>query len=257
MRFSNLRLCAIVSLLLVFAAAANADVNVYLGYLNTGNRDPVTNQFPVNPADVPFPFDNSPTNTMMSIWGPNFPHDTGVMMFQNTGASAVTIDPGLNVAVQNATFQVWDSPLPSYINDFTAANNLPTVPSLPFVLDAGKTLVVAETWNFNFESAFHGLGQDPVINGSINGVPFQIVDSQRVLLGHEAAGGLKDHTMTTPYQYAATIPVGRTNPVPEPSTLLLGTIMALSGYAGWRHKRRTQKALPAESVTEASAPIQS
>lgn len=238
-------------LALVVATTASADVNVYLGYLNTGNRDPVTGQFPVNPANVPFPFDNSATNTMMSLWGSNFPHDTGVMMFQNTGANPVTLDPGLNVQVQNMNFQVWDSPLPPEYNAYLASINFPPEPSLPFVLDAGKTLVVAETWNFNFESAFHGLGINPVINGSINGVPFSIEDTQRVLLGHEAANGLKDHTMTTPFQFAGTIPVGsppQNSCVPEPSSLLLGTIMALTGLAGLRLKRRANAEVPAEDA---------
>jgi hypothetical protein len=219
----------------LWAGAARADVNVSVGFLNTGDPNygaPPPAYAPPGGSQVPFPFDNSPTNTLLSIWNSTQPHATGVLLFQNTGPAAVTIDSGLHVQIGNTTYQVWDSPLPSYITNFN-----PSIPSLPFTLAAGHSLVVAETWNFNFDTGETHPNTNPIIAGSINGVPFSFEDSNRVLYGHE--GAETDYTQawkaTTPYSFLGTAAV------PEPGTLALVSVVALAGLGGGFVRRRISR----------------
>src|SRR5262245_16335639 len=109
---------AVLALLLLagFAQTASADVIVYAGYLNNITGQP-------SAANTPTPFNSSGTTTLISSGNVTSPHDTGVIRFQNIGSSAVTIDPGLKVQTQGATFQIWDG-------------------SLPFVLAPGNDLVL-------------------------------------------------------------------------------------------------------------------
>ena len=162
-------------------------VNVYVGYLNNVSGPP-------NPADIPTPFDADASTILISSGGVNTTHDTGVIRIENLCPNAVTIDPGLNVVTQGGFFQIWDG-------------------SLPFVLGSGMNLVLAETANFNFDTSDFGLGSNPVVNGSIDGMGFSFTDTGRVLLGHEEAGNTPE---TTPYQV-----IGSIQCVPEPGSLVL------------------------------------
>jgi hypothetical protein len=179
-----------------FAPTAAADVIVSAGYLNNVGGAP-------NPANAPTPFDPSPTTTLISSGGAATPHDTGVLLFQNTGSTAVTIDPGLKVQTAFGTFQIWDG-------------------SLPFSLGPGKNLVLAETANFNFDGSDSGLGSNPLVSGSVSGTPFSFADTTRAIFGHEDAGGPLE---TTPYHQFGVIPIAEPAvapaPVPEPGTLAL------------------------------------
>jgi PEP-CTERM motif len=197
--------CAIpLGMLFGAVAPTQADVIVYAGYLNTIP--------PVNPADIPTPFDPSATTTLISTGGSTTPHDTGIIRFLNTGGAAVTIDSGVKVTVQNGSFQLWDG-------------------SLPFVLNPGNNLVLAETDHatVNFDSSDFGLGSNPLVAGSVNGQAFAFTDTARILLGHEDA---LNGPETTEYGILGRISIGGTS-VPEPSTLalLLGAVLGLPYFA--------------------------
>jgi hypothetical protein len=190
------------------AAPAAADVIVYAGYLN--------NLSAFNPADVPTPFDPSATTTLIASGGSSTPHDTGVVRFQNTGAKAVSIDLGVKVTFQNGSFQPWDA-------------------SLPFTLNPGSNLVLAETVNFNFDSSEFGLGSDPVVAGDVSGNAFSFVDTARILLGREDAINGEE---TTPYGVLGRIAINDDGgSVPEPGTLalLLGALLLGFPYLRRRH----------------------
>src|SRR5262249_46477181 len=150
--------------------AAPADVNVYVGYLNNLSGPP-------DPAVIPTPFDPSANTILISSGDTTTPHDTGVIRFENLCSVPVTIDPGVTAVTQGATFQIWDG-------------------SLPVVLAPGQNLVLAETANFNFDSSDFGLGSNPVVSGSVDGMAFSFEDTNRILLGHEEAGNTPE---TTPY----------------------------------------------------------
>ena len=189
-------------LLAAFSTSALANVIVYAGYLN--------NLSAVFPADVPTPFDPSATTTLISSGGSTTSHDTGVIRFHNDGTSACIIDLGVKVTVQSATFQLWDS-------------------SLPFSLAGGSDLVLAETANFNFDSSDFGLGSNPIVTGSVNGVSFSFVDTGGILLGKKEAGNGAE---TTPYGVIGVI----SKAIPNPGTLPL-MLSALLGIPLLRRNR--------------------
>lgn len=189
----RVRLLAVAALLVLVSttAPARADfVNIYVGYLNNLTGPPI-------PADIPTPFDPDATTTLISSGGVATPHDGGVIRFENVSGVPVTIDPGLNVTTEFAFFMVWD-------------------PFLPFVLLPGENLVLAETVNFNFDTSDFGLGIDPIVDGSVSGIPFTFVDLARILLGHEEGFGDGGSDETTPYGL-----LGRVRVIPEPSTALM------------------------------------
>jgi hypothetical protein len=186
---------ALVGVLLIGGSAprAAADVIVSAGYLNNQGGPP-------NPADVPNPFNSSATTTLISSGGVSASHDTGVLLFQNTGSTAVVINPGVKVQTQGGTFELWDG-------------------SLPFTLGPGKNLVLAETANFDFDLSDSGLTLDPLVSGSVNGVPFAFTDTARTLLGRD---DIHESQETSPYHQLGTIAIGiAADPVPEPGTLAL------------------------------------
>jgi hypothetical protein len=154
-------------------------VSVWVGYLNN-----VTGQ-PVQDPKVTPPIDD--LNTTLIASGPaTTPHDTGVIKFQNDGTFPVQIDQ-VTVTTENGqqVFRIWDD-------------------KLPFVtVEPGKSLVLAETQNFNFDSSNFGLDSDPVVSGTVrtlsslaDDMPFKFTDTRRVLLGHEDIGNTLE---TTPY----------------------------------------------------------
>ena len=188
-------------LLAAFSTSALANVIVYAGYLN--------NLSPVNPADVPTPFDPSATTTLISSGGSTTSHDTGVIRFHNDGTSDCIIDLGaLKVTVQLATFQLWSG---------------------SFALAGGSDLVLAETANFNFDSSDFGLGSNPIVTGSVNGVSFSFVDTGGILLGKKEAGNGAE---TTPYGVIGVI----SKAIPNPGTLPL-MLSALLGIPLLRRNR--------------------
>ncbi len=199
-----LQFAALGALLFGLAQNAEAQVNVYAGYLNNLSGAP-------NPADIPTPFDADATTILIASGGVNTAHDTGVIRFENLCPTPMTIDPGLKVTTQGASFQIWDS-------------------SLPLILAPGMNLVLAETANFNFDSSDFGLGSDPVVSGSIGGTAFSFVDTARILLGHEEAANTPE---TTPYGL-----LGRVECVPEPSSIVLLSCGALCGLALLRRAKK-------------------
>ena len=158
--------------------AVPEQVTIYGGYVNNLTGPAV--------ADVPTPFDSDTATELISTGGMFTSHDTGVVRFENLTNAAVTIDRGLRVTTEHNVFQIWDE-------------------FLPFVLAPGKSLVLAETINFNFDASDFGLGIDPIVSGSVNGIPFSFVDTARVLLGHEDATNTSE---TTRYQVLGRIPRG-------------------------------------------------
>lgn len=127
--------------------AVPAEVTVYAGYLNNLTGLPT--------AEVPNPFDSDVTTHLISSGGVLTGHDTGVVRFENLTSAAVTIDRGLRVTTEQNVFQIWDE-------------------FLPVVLDPGKSLVLAETINFNFDTSDFGLGVDPMVSGSETAYPFHL-----------------------------------------------------------------------------------
>src|SRR6266542_4370413 len=119
-------LLAIVGVILLgsFMQPASGEVIVYVGYLNNLDGQPA-------PSVTPTPFDSDATTTLLSSGGITTLHDTGVIRFENRTASPVTIDRGLRVITEQRVFQIWGG-------------------FLPVVLAPGKSLVLAETENFNF-----------------------------------------------------------------------------------------------------------
>jgi hypothetical protein len=173
---------------------------------------------------------------MLSIWDAAQPHATGVILFQNLGPGAVTIDPGLKVQMGPHTFQLWDHPLPAEYQDYRVnVLNQPPMPSLPFTLEAGRTLAVAETWNFNFDTKALGPGFTPVISGSINGMPFSFVDTKGILVGDGPPRGSEE---TTPYSFLGKLCPPDLKEVPEPASAALFGALALAGMVSWRVRRR-------------------
>ena len=189
-------------LLCGMAMTAAADVIVYAGYLN--------NNSPFDPADAPTPFDPSATTTLVSTGDSTTSHDTAIIRFQNVGSANVTIGSGLKVSVPGSAFvfQLWDG-------------------SLPFLLNPGANLVLAETSaspeNFDMsENATTLGGAAAIVEGIVNGAAFTFTDTGRILYGNEDAGGGAE---TTPYGVLGRITIGNggPTPTPEPGTLMLLT----------------------------------
>ena len=191
-------------------ASAASVVNVYVGYLNNLSGPPT-------PSDIPTPFDSDATTTLISSGGVGTSHDTGVIRFENTSASSVTIGPFVAALVYSnngpVIYQPWG---------FLA----------PFVLAPGQNLVLAETANFNFDSSdFPPFSAVPQVFGSINGQAFGFNDVRRVLYGREDASGPGGRGETTPYALIGSVAV-----VPIPSAVfLLGG--ALAGMAAVSRRR--------------------
>src|SRR5262245_44390847 len=85
-----LQVLALGALLFGLAQNAQAQVNVYAGYLNNLSGPP-------NPADIPTPFDADATTILISSGGVATTHDTGVLRFENICDDDMTIDPGITV----------------------------------------------------------------------------------------------------------------------------------------------------------------
>ena len=190
-------------------ASAASVVNVYVGYLNNLSGPPT-------PSDIPTPFDSSATTTLISSGGVGSPHDTGVIRFENTSASSVTIGPFVAAVVYSTPgpviYQPWG---------FLA----------PFVLAPGQNLVLAETANFNFDSSdFPPFSAVAQVFGSVNGQAFGFNDVHRVLYGHEDTNGPGE---TTPYDLIGSVPVAAV-PIPSAAFLLGG---ALAGMAAVSRRR--------------------
>ena len=205
----HLYMKAVISTVLVIAVlqgialTSKADVVVSAGYLNNLSGAP-------NPADVPDPFDPSPSTILIASGGVNAPHDTGVLLFQNQCPIPVTIDQGISVTTQGAVFQIWDG-------------------SLPIVLAPGQNLVLAETANFNFDPSDFGLGINPVVAGSVDGNAFSFTDTGRILLGHEEAGNTAE---TTPYGV-----IGRIECVPDsPVNAAFVLVTVVAAHLGLRRR---------------------
>jgi hypothetical protein len=202
-------LAALVALMLPGAYALGGPINVYAGYLNNGSGPP-------NAADIPTPFDASATTILISTGGVDTSHDTGVLRFENTGTTSVSVSPGINVAVGATVFQLWDG-------------------DLPLTLNPGQNLVLAETGIQSFDVSESVGADNPVVSGSISGVSFSFADAGRILFGHEDAATSAE---TTPYGLLGTVQVGGGggNGVTEPGSLaLLGLgAMVLGGLARTR-----------------------
>lgn len=186
--------------------SASADVKVYVGYLNNLGGAPA-------PGDIPTPFDADASTILISSGGSATDHDTGVIRFLNDCDQSVTINVGLNVKTSGGFFQIWDG-------------------SLSLVLAPGMNLVLAETVNFNFDSSDFGLGSNPIVSGSINGMAFSFEDVDRVLLGHEEGGGFGGPAETTPYHLIGAVAC------PEADTLTLFAGLGVLGLGGMLRRRR-------------------
>lgn len=96
-------------------------------------------------------------------------------------------------------FQIWDD-------------------SLPKILPAGQSLVLAETVNFNFDTSDVGeftVNNPPVVSGSLNGASFSFTDQGFVLLGR---GDAVNTPETTRYQQLG---------VAQPPNFMGGTVLGL------------------------------
>lgn len=199
------RLVSSLFLSICVASPSLAYVDVYVGYYD--------NLSDYDPAAVPVPFDSDATTTLISSGNLSTPHDTGVIRLYNSTPDPVVIDAGLKVTTPNGPFQLWDS-------------------YLPFTLNPGQNLVLAETQNYNFDSsdyAYQSGFADPIVSGSVNGVPFSFTDTQRILYGHEDNAGQGYGGETTPYGF-----IGFADCVPEPAT---GSLASL-GLVAWSLTRR-------------------
>lgn len=176
-----------------FVSSAQADLNIYVGYLNNLSGAP-------DPEDIPTPFDPDATTTLVSSGDSTTPHDTGVLRFENDCPLDVTVD---FAAVVLASFDG------SAVTVTTL--NLSSEWGLSRTVAPGENLVLAETVNFNFDTSDFGLFLDPVVILKIDGIQHVFVDTDRVLLGHEEIGNTPE---TTPYHLLGSVAC-----IPEPASL--------------------------------------
>lgn len=151
---------------------------IHAGYINTLGG-------PADPGDIPSPFAASGTNTLFH-WAPTpgtLGQDGALVMFQNLSGAPVTIGTGLTVTLGATPFTLWNS-------------------VLPFVVPNGQTVIFGDLTGAafppgpsNFDlSEFAPLYA--VVSGTVNGNPFTIVDTERILLGNGEAGAARE---TTPF----------------------------------------------------------
>jgi hypothetical protein len=165
----------------IHSASAQQDpfkVSVWVGYLNN-----LTGQPDQNPLVTP-PMQDLNT-TLISSGPATTPHDTGLVRFDNDGIFPVAIDQ-VTVKTERGVFRIWDN-------------------QLPVRVEPGKSVVLGETENFNFDSSDFGLGSDPVVSGTVltlsslaDDKQFTFTDTRRVLLGHN---DITNTFETTPFTF--------------------------------------------------------
>ena len=209
MKQLTVRLLAVAALATVMALPATAStvvssaVNVYVGYFNNIGGEP-------SAADIPTPFDNDATTTLLGLGPSSADNDTGVIRFENTSSQNVTIGRFLLAVAGDVAYQPWGQ-------------------LDPFVLAPGHNLVLSASFNYNFDSSDSITSEVPHVFGTINGRGFAFDDNGRVLYGREDAVNALE---TTPYSLIGSVQV----PVPVPgAALLFGS--ALAGFAAIGRRR--------------------
>ena len=190
---------------LAVGSSARANVNVYAGYYDVA---PCCG----NPNPLPDPWMGSPNTTFFGdvggFLGPNDP-DEAALRLENTGATAVTIDPGFSVGGN----VFWDSFIGS-----------------GFTLGAGENLILTGTAAHSMDGSDLNLGSSVTVK--LNGFTFSFQDSTGVLNGFPTTA---DETL--PWTSLGTITL-RDSPggVPEPASWAL--MIAGFGLAGASLRRR-------------------
>lgn len=175
---------------LAVGASAKADVKVYAGYYDIA---PCCG----NPNPLPDPWMGSANTTFFGdvggFAGPNDP-DEAALRLENTGATAVTINPGF--AVGSNVF--WDGFIGS-----------------GFVLGAGQNLVFSGTAAHSMDGSDLSLGSSVTVK--LNGLTFGFQDTDNLLKGFPV---MADETL--PWTSLGVIRVGDTSGgVPEPASWAL------------------------------------
>lgn len=209
------------------AQVASADVNVYVGYAD-GLR-------PTSGSYFPNPWDGSSNTTFLGGGGS---YDAGAIMLVNTGASAVTLDPGAFVdGFYGNTYTpgtIWDSLIGSGIS------------ILP-----GHNLILTQTYAYNFDTSDYNYGSStspdhdiPVIHLTLDGVTQTFSDTEQVLNtgGFDLASISQNEALN--WRLIGTTGIGNPNGnppgVPEPGVVsLVGSgLLGLGGLALRRRARR-------------------
>ena len=157
----NYRLMFLGVVAATIASAAVAQVDVYVGYAD-GLR---------GPGFFPNPWDGGAGVTFFGFSnGGSF--DAGAIMFVNSGATNVTLDPGVNVNnfSDGASFQLWDSYIGAGV-----------------VMTPGSKVILTQTSDYNFDTSdysIYGFPNSfafPNVNYSLDGTAYTSIDSGQVL----------------------------------------------------------------------------
>jgi hypothetical protein len=202
-------------------------VDVYVGYLNNISGPPSS-------ENTPIPFAKSSSNTLLApdqIASLNALHDTGVIMFMNSGGRFVDInlESVCAIVLRNGN-QVCLAPP---INGTTGPTWSQINGSSSFRLEQGNSLVLAETGNtlsgqqqdFDFDTSnvipLTPRTPNPHVTGTIEtdlsgNASFDFEDTQRVLFGNEEALNTAES-----HHYVIIGRIGRQQLPPPPGPLAL------------------------------------
>src|SRR5262245_40669251 len=202
---------------------AQADYSIYVGYADGLRGAP---QFPD-------PWSGSPNVTFLGASGSGA-YDAGAIMIQNTGASSITVK---SIVVDNfengAIFDLW------------GASSVLAI-KLPVTLNAGQSLIVTQTQDYNFDTSDQpghappGSSIQPNIHIDFGSGSQTFIDQFQILNTKGFDPALANLNEATGWRLIdQNFDDQNNHVVPEPTALLLAGIgiPALVGY-GWRRRRQ-------------------
>jgi PEP-CTERM motif len=199
-----------VACLLAVGAGARAQVTVSVGYYDL---PPVGGNGNTNA--LPNPWYSSANTTFLgsTAQATSSDPDESAILFTNTGATAVTLDPGVNVKSGANSFTLWDSLIGGGIS-----------------IAPGTNVILSGTIANSFDGSDIPLALS-TISFSLNGTPYSVVDTGSILFGSPLGSADETEPWTQIGQ------IGGPATTPEPASMLLFGTGLLSCARAMRRKR--------------------